>query len=127
MTPSEASKISEHLKNDLHDLSQVLQSGLGTQLSEMHGTVLSTRHSCFSDGNDSRFCSVLFPGEQRIYLPIQDKHFMIYQGETLDNCHTFLLLLVEIGCLMYQSAVIEQRSGWRPASPLEIRSLHVTP
>lgn len=36
MTPSEVSKISEHLKSNLHDLSQVLQSGLGTQLSEMH-------------------------------------------------------------------------------------------
>lgn len=39
MTPSEASQISEYLKNNLHDLSQVLQLGLDTKLFEMHGTV----------------------------------------------------------------------------------------
>lgn len=69
MTPSEVSKISGHLKNNPHDLSHALQSGLGTQLSEMHRTVLYTRHRCFSDGNNSGFCSVLLPGEQRVYFP----------------------------------------------------------
>lgn len=39
MTPSEASQISEYLKNNLHDLSQVLQLGLDTKPFEMHGTV----------------------------------------------------------------------------------------
>lgn len=57
----------------------------------MLSSVLSTRHPCFSDWSDSRFCSVLFPGEHRIYLPIWDNPFMIYQGKTHCNCHASLL------------------------------------
>lgn len=121
MTPSKASKISGHFKNNQNNFSQVLEIhvGLGTLWNAQHYLVYKTSLLL----GQNQLCLLKFLIDWKVYLPICGNHSMIYQGKPLS-----------LPC--FHGAVdkdwlpdvqMKQCSAWRSVSPLGIRSFYATP